>query len=224
MGATTEMAAMELDEVTYTGTQSKILQMLGNGLSPAIVATAMGVSEGYISQLLAEESFARQVTNLRFESLQAATARDRSYDSIEDTLISKMQDLLPMMYKPMEVLRAITVINAAKRRGNPVAEGTIIHNTVIQLVLPTAVLNKFTKTIDNQVVNTGDTDLITISSKSLSDKLATFKSTRLDSKPDSRPPPQQLPAPTLPQVNSNTEHNTEYSHDNPDSNNRLRNT
>lgn len=138
--------------VTYIGTQAKILELLGNGLSPEIVASAAGVTPSYISQLLSEEAFATRVTELRFQNLQAATDRDRKYDNIEDQLLAKMQDLLPMMYKPMEVMRAITIINGAKRRGASAPEHQHINNTVVNLTIPMQTLQRFTTNSMNQVV------------------------------------------------------------------------
>lgn len=155
----------------YDGTQGKILEMLGNGLSPEIVASALGISASYISQLLQEPEYARQVTEKRFLNLQAATTRDRSYDALEDALLDKMSDLLPLMYKPQEVLRAISVINAAKRRGASAPENTVINNTVVQLSLPVHLVTRFIKDANNQVVVTGEQELITINAAKLSQKL-----------------------------------------------------
>ena len=160
----------------YEGTAARILEMLGNGLAPVVVSSALGVSESYISQLLSEESFAHQVTALRYANLQAATSRDRCYDSIEDELITKMKELLPIMYKPMEVLRAITVINAAKRRGADAPDNTVIHQTIVQLTLPTAVTSKFIANAANQVVEAGEQALITIAASTLTHKLESLKS------------------------------------------------
>lgn len=159
----------------YDGNAGRILEMLGNGLSPTVVAGALGVTESYVSQLLSEEDFSKQVTTLRFNNLQAATTRDRSYDEIEDELIKKMSELLPLMYKPMEVLRAITVINAAKRRGASAPENTVINNTVVQLSLPITITSRFVKDANNQVVEAGDQQLVTIASTNLSRKLEGLK-------------------------------------------------
>lgn len=164
----------------YTGTAARILEMLGNGLAPTVVSSALGVSESYISQLLGEEQFATQVTAARFANLQAATTRDRSYDSIEDELIKKLRDLLPMMYKPMEILRAITVINAAKRRGADTPENTVIHNTIVQLTLPASITSRFVTNVNNQVIEAGDQELITIETKNLKSKLETLKTRNLN--------------------------------------------
>jgi len=159
----------------YEGTAGRILEMLGNGLAPNVVSSALGVSESYISQLLSEESFSQQVTGLRYANLQAATTRDRSYDAIEDALITKMQDLLPMMYKPMEVLRAITVINAAKRRGADAPDNTVIHQTIVSLTLPSVATSRFITNSANQVIEAGNQELITIAASSLTTKLDSLK-------------------------------------------------
>lgn len=163
----------------YEGTQGKILEMLGNGLSPEVTASALGLSPSYISQLLAQEDFATQVTGLRFANLQAATSRDREYDSLEDALLAKMKDLVPMMYKPMEIVRALTVINAAKRRGASAPENTVINQTIVQLTLPTLLTNRFIKNEANQVIATGEQELITIPASQLSNKLEGLRNGRL---------------------------------------------
>lgn len=162
---------LDVEVTSYSGTQQRILEMLGNGLAPNVCASALGVTDSYISQLLGQEEFARQVTERRYISLQAATARDAQYDSIEDELIAKMKQLLPMMYKPMEVIRAITVINAAKRRGASAPENTVINQTVVQLSLPIAISSRFVKNINNQVIEAGEQQLVTIAATQLTAKL-----------------------------------------------------
>jgi hypothetical protein len=156
---------------SYTGMQGKILEMLGNGLSPEVASSALGVSPGYISQLVSTEEFARQVAERRFTNLQASTARDRRYDSLEDKLADKLEDLLPMMFKPMEIIRALATINSLKRRGASAPENTVINQTIVQLTLPTALTSRFVTDSANQVVAAGDQDLITIKSTQLSAKL-----------------------------------------------------
>jgi transcriptional regulator with XRE-family HTH domain len=170
-----------LEDTKYDGIQGKCLEMLGNGLTPEIVATALGISPGYISQLLAEEAFSYQVTQRRFLMLQAATKRDAGYDYIEDELIKKMKDLLPMMYKPQEVLRAISVINTAKRRGSGAQENVVINQTVIQLQLPEIIVNKFVKNINNQVIVAGEQQLVTIPSNNLTKQLESLQKNRISS-------------------------------------------
>lgn len=151
----------------YKGTQGKILEMLGAGLSPEIVATAAGVTPAYISQLLSEEDFATAVTTLRFSNLQAATARDRKYDELEDMLIEKLRDVLPMMYKPHEILHALRIINNATRRGAAAPENMVINQTVVNLNMPAPILQRFIKDTNNQVIEAGTQSLVTMPSGQL---------------------------------------------------------
>lgn len=167
-------------ETSLSGTEERALALLGQGISPEIVASAIGVSASRISQLCSEPSFAARVAELRFSNLQRHNERDSSYDSLEDDLIEKMKHMLPFMIKPMEVLRAIQVINAAKRRGSSSGEAITQTATVVQLVMPSTVLQQFTKNdisvnINNQVVKVGDKDLVTMQSARLDHMLAGMK-------------------------------------------------
>ena len=78
-----------------------------------------------------------------------------------------MRDLLPMMYRPMEVLRAIQVINAAKRRGASAPEQVTINNTVINLNLPKHQMQRFIQNSQGQVVQAGEQTLLTMNSNAL---------------------------------------------------------
>lgn len=136
----------------YNLTEERALALLGSGLSPEIVSNAIGVSISRISQLLSEESFAADVARLRFESLNKHNERDNKLDALEDALIKKLEDVLPMMYKPMEIVRALTSINAAKRRGQASPDQIAQTATVISIVLPTIIHNRFTTDLSNQVI------------------------------------------------------------------------
>lgn len=143
-----------------TGNKAKILEMLGKGLTPAIVSSAVGISESYISQLLADEEFAKEVTNLRFANLQKHSDRDATYDSIEDKLLKKLEDVLPYMVRPGEILKSLQIVNGAKRRGADTAAHSINtqNNTIINLMLPKHVISTFATNISGQVVEAEHTN------------------------------------------------------------------
>lgn len=170
---------------TYTGTEERALTLLGNGVGPEQVASALGVSVSRISQLLSEPEFAAQVAEKRFYNLQAHNERDSRYDSLEDSLLERLQDCLPLMMRPMEILKAIQVINAAKRRGQSAPEQITNQNTVINLVMPTQIINKFQvqTNIHNQVVQAGSQDLLTIQSSTLLDTLKKAKGVPSEQQP-----------------------------------------
>lgn len=149
---------------TTTSTESRALALLGQGLGPEIVASAIGISVSRISQLLSEPEFAAQVANLRFESLAAHTSRDRKYDSMEDSLLEKLQNCLPFMVKPFEILKAIQIINSAKRRGASSPDHISGNQEVVQLVMPVQIFQQFTTNVNNQVVKAGAQELVTVQS------------------------------------------------------------
>lgn len=154
-----------------TTTEERALSLLGSGIAPETVAASLGVSPSRISQLLSDDTFASKVATLRYENLAKHNARDSSYDSLEDALIEKMQDCIPLMHRPMEILKAISVINAAKRRGQSTPESIIEKQQIIQLQIPVQIINKFQTNLQGQVttISTADSEqnLLTIQSSSL---------------------------------------------------------
>ena len=149
----------------------RALTLLGSGIQPETVAASLGVSASYISQLLSQEEFAAQVAELRFQNLQKHNARDNKYDTLEDDLLERMKDCLPLMYKPLEILKAIQIINAAKRRGASAPDTITQQQTIINLTLPTQIVNTFRTNSQNQVVSTGQTELITMQASTLLNKV-----------------------------------------------------
>lgn len=147
-----------------TTTESRALALLGQGLGPEQVASAVGVSISRISQLLSDTDFAAAVADLRFKNLSKHNERDQEYDKLEDELIAKMRDLMPFMVRPMEVARVLQIINAAKRRGSSQQEAITNQQTVIQLQMPVAIYQKFTVNTNNQVIQAGQQQLITVQS------------------------------------------------------------
>jgi len=156
-------------------TESRALELLGQGLGTEVVAAAIGVSPSRISQLLSDTEFSTKVSELRYTNLAKHNARDNSYDEIEDTLVEKLKNQIPMMFQPMQVLKAIQVINSAKRRGTSAPESITRQQEVVKLIMPTQVIQNFTTNIANQVVNAGGQDLITVQSGSMDSLLTRYK-------------------------------------------------
>jgi hypothetical protein len=154
-----------------TSTESRALTLLGQGIAPEIVANSLGVSPSRISQLISDPEFAAQVADLRFQNLSKHNARDAAYDALEDDLLERMKNCLPMMYKPVEILKAIQVINQAKRRGQSTPDSIIQQQTIINLTLPTQIINNFKVNAQKQVTQIGSTDLITMQASTLLNKV-----------------------------------------------------
>lgn len=165
------MDTSHLPSKVFSGLEQKALTLLGQGLSGEVVAAAVGVSASRISQLISNPEFSAAVADLRFQNLSKHSTRDAHYDRIEDQLLEKLENLLPMMYKPFEVLKAIAVINSAKRRGISSPDQLTGSQTVVQLTMPTQIIQNYTTNINNQVIKAGEQDLITIQSSRMKDFL-----------------------------------------------------
>lgn len=135
------------------------LKLLGSGLGPVDVATALGCDPSFISQWLMDDAFRQQVLVMRMESLHLHTARDREIDGIEDLLIGKLKDNVPYMMKTREILQAFAVLNGAKRRGAHSGSGDInFTQNVVAITLPEAAKRAFIPTVNGQgeVVQVGE--------------------------------------------------------------------
>lgn len=152
---------------TLSLTEERALKLLGSGIPPATVAASLGISQSRISQLLSDENFAAQVAERRFLNISKHNERDDKYDDLEAQLIERMEDCLPLMHRPMEILNAIKIINAAKRRGSSAPESMVEKQSVVQLVVPITLINKFQTNLQGQVVSVGEQNLLTIQSGAL---------------------------------------------------------
>lgn len=150
--------------------KTRLASLLGAGVSGTQAAAAVGVTPAYVSQLLAEDQdFATKVAATRLEELQGATSRDRNYDSMEDKLLAKLEQALPLMFKPRDILSAISVINGAKRRGgSSYADGGELNAAeVLKLKMPPVMINQFILNSRSEVVELGGRELRTLTSADL---------------------------------------------------------
>ncbi len=147
--------------------EEKALKLLGSGVGQESVASALGVTPGRITQLLSNEVFAGEVAKLRYDSLQKHNQRDGKYDSLEDKLLQKLENNLPLLNKPTDILKAITVINGAKRRGCDSPEQASASTNIVNLTLPNVIAQKFVVNVHNQVTKAGDQSLHTMASGNL---------------------------------------------------------
>lgn len=153
-------------------TQERALSLLGSGYPAPIVASSVGVSESYISQLMSLDWFSAQVQELKFLNLKKHTELDDAYDDLEEKLLKKLDKLVPLLIKPMDISRVLQTVNGAKRRGAGSSEVGHITQNIVQLSLPPALLQRFIKNANNQIVEVQDgtgqqNSLVTTSSGSL---------------------------------------------------------
>ena len=147
--------------------EEKALALLGSGVAAEQVASALGVTPGRISQLLAEETFSQEVAALRYDALQQHNKRDDRYDRLEDTLMDKLDKAMPLLIRPGDIINALTKVNNATRRGQSAPTQVNNQQNIVTLVMPTIIVDKFTTNAQNQVTSAGGQDLSTMASGNL---------------------------------------------------------
>ena len=159
--------------------KDRIQKLLGQGLSPKLVASAVGCDESYISQLLQDQGFALNVAEARCKEIEVIRERDIKYDTLEDQLIKKLEDILPIMLRPREILHAPQVINQARRRSEEFlmdkSAAPSITNVVV-LSIPEKVVKQFELNHSNQIVSIEGRPLIPVSTNSLLTELRASQS------------------------------------------------
>ena len=150
--STVDMADAAQWRASLNTNQSQALKLLGQGISAVIVASTLGVTEGLISQFLAEPRFAEEVTRLKLAALQKQTSVDNKYLEFEDKLLDKFGKVIPLMTKPMEILKGLQVLNATKRRGMADAPAGTGTSQIVQINIPVHVSQKFITNTHNQIV------------------------------------------------------------------------
>lgn len=164
--------------------KEKIKELLGLNIPANVVATAVGIDTSYISQLLGDEAFAAEVAQLRIANTAANAARDRKYDSIEDSLIARLEEMLegPLLFtKPNEILSAIRIINAAKRRAAPAELGGASNaGNFLSLHLPenSEFAARFVVNGKNQVVEIAGRSISTMGAKAVVAKMEELQRNR----------------------------------------------
>lgn len=149
--------------------KQKVMELLGSGVSNEQTASAVGCDASYISQLMADADFSAKVVALRVASLTEASKRDKKIDGIEDDLLDQLQDVVDMrgFMKPRDMLAAFAIVNKASRRGVSGGEAMVINQQIINLQLPPAVVQNFTKNAQGEIIEVEGQTLVTMPAHTL---------------------------------------------------------
>lgn len=151
--------------------KAQIIALAEAGVAPAAIATQVGTSASYVSQVLSENSIKTKVLEAQLTLLDERTQRDARYDAIEDVLLAKMKSSLPSIYKPQDILRSLMAINKAERRGATSQQLAELANnkesTVIHLELPERVRTRILQSSSREIVSVNERALITKDSRLL---------------------------------------------------------
>lgn len=129
--------------------KENILQLLASGLRPADVARELGISEGYISQLLKDKEFASALHQMQLARASALIEHDKKLDSLESTLANKAEELAPFLTTPGQVFKALQIVNGLKRRAPAAVDSNSEAAAIVQISLPPQLFKTFNITLDS---------------------------------------------------------------------------
>jgi len=120
--------------------KDKILNYLANGLTASQVATLVGCSPGYISQLLATPEFKIELkARILDNPVTPDDKLDDKYTAAEHSLISAVVDAIPGAELPA-ISRALETVAKIRHdrytRKNPTPTGPLVSMNFVQLTLP----------------------------------------------------------------------------------------
>lgn len=151
--------------------RENILKFLSLGLPQEAVAAKLNISPGLVSQIANEAEIKQKVTEAQLKFLDAATERDQKYNELEDALLEKAKKSLPSIFKPQDILRALTAINKAERRGATSQQMAEILNkkeqAIVEIDLPERIRTKIIKSRTQEIVEVNGRKLISKDSRLL---------------------------------------------------------
>lgn len=156
----------------YTGQAARVLKFLQGGCNEAQAAEAVGVTPGYVSQLVAEPDFKAQMAAKLQKDFEEAIETDKNYATVELEISRKLKQLTPYVLGLDDMLKTIKVVNAAKRKVAPIinpggtgADGTGIKT--VRLILPQVTVQNFIVNPNSEVVAVNDLRLATLNASSI---------------------------------------------------------
>lgn len=124
--------------------RDRIMEYLASGVKANRVASIVGCSASYVSQLVSEDSFKEELTKRMSEQPANGSeiSLDNKYDAMEHTLLNAMEDALAGAELPAvtQALRVVADIRLKKTMvRNPVPQNPLgaVDITVVNLTLPT---------------------------------------------------------------------------------------
>lgn len=166
------MSAVALTSInTLSSTENRVLELLSTGIEQVAVASALGLSESRLSQIIADPIFSAALAEAKYKQLAKHNETDNLYDKIERKLADKLEKTVDMMFKPTEIARTLTMVNGLKRRGASNPDSIVRAKPVVRLNIPIAVVNKFAMNAAGQVITAeadgNAQDLVTMQSGNL---------------------------------------------------------
>lgn len=136
--------------------KDKILKLLVAGVRPGIVAQSLGCDPSYISQLASQPEFLEKILESRNQQIQKELNVKEKYEKLENSILTKLTNLLPQLNKPMELSRVLQVVQAKKFQATDIPTQEPQRATVVNLTLNKKVSQKFILNGNKDIIGIGD--------------------------------------------------------------------
>lgn len=177
-----ELALNSSADRIFTKAEEDILRLLSDGHSQEVVSSTLGITPSQVSQYLAKEDFRSELAVRKSKKLEKYKLLDDGYDRLEQTVLTKLENSLAFVSKPLELTAILSKLNAAKRRmSDPATNSSVPVQQIVQVVLPMQIIHQFTKTAEGHIVAVDNKSMVTIPSALLS-KQASAETLQLENK------------------------------------------
>jgi len=152
--------------------RDQILEMLAQGLNSTQVASALGVSDSYVSQLLSNEDFASELEGKKVQQAAEDIEFDHKIDAVEATFLERIEAKAPLA-NLQQSLQAFAVLNKAKRRKDTsVNRGAAQIGTVVNLQLNVNLIPQYLVNGKQEIVEVEGKSMVSATATKLDEILA----------------------------------------------------
>lgn len=149
-------------------THERLLGILAAGVPHTAAALAVGVSDSYISQLLATPEFSTALAERRSHRLESSIKYENTVESVRDRALKVLDSKLAFVKGPLEAARIFQILDSARRgTATPPTEATPLGVQQVAVILPQAAKVHISMNSQNQVIEVEGRSMATLPSKAL---------------------------------------------------------
>lgn len=153
-----------------TSVRDKVIAYAGQGIAPAVIATACGVTPAYISQLLDLEDVKSEISQVRAGKLEDAIAADTAVETVEKAALAQIKAKLPFVKDAVSAARIFTALNNAKKKATPNEQNMdAVSAQQVTVTIPRGAALHFKINEVNQVIEVEGRIMAPLPSRSLAD-------------------------------------------------------
>lgn len=165
-------------------TRERVISLLGQGFSQAVVANTLGVQPSWVSQLLDDPDVRQQVQAARTNQLQERVEDDKTLEKMERRALKLLDDKMAFVRSPKEAASIFLALNKANRKtGSMAPETDAVALQQVNITLPKAAASIHIKlNQNNQVIEVEGRSMATLPSRALP-SLASSKQAAIEAAP-----------------------------------------